>query len=392
MYQGRKQPHNPIIGPVRPGIKRLAPEFRDAGKNWNVDVNRVLREQESNPMNYSCVLAVPRDANQTQYGAKSYTSKVNKEVRFPYRDPDLQHPLSRLPRPTTQFINWSKYPTLYPMDMPAREYEKYINRKDAGNILETPYVGHCLTGGVGADEFGITSYGGTHERSLPEAEYTTLASVPVENFTYIDSNTESLELQESTPIVKDPYIGTGPTYQTNNGEWSGVMTEVPYREHSEVSSGYSGQSQLADLQEYPEFMSYEPIETVPTVPVHSGFQNRTYEPQIEHQSDVQTIIEPLNLGFLENSRAIPFSQVIENTLNEKGYVKDDRLGRLSYTNRERSRDMQGASMMSSAMSSYNTSQRTETRKGHLAQVTIPRALRPNATQREDSETGKVRIM
>lgn len=380
----RRQPLNPVEGPVQPGIRKLPSEFKDAGKHWTVDTGRVLSEQESNPMNYSCVLAVGRDDNETQYGKKSFTPVVNKEFRPPYRDPDLQNPLCRIPRPTTQFINYSKYPNLYPMDLPAREYEKYINRKDAGNIIETPYIGTCTASGIGSETFANTEYAGEHQRSLPNSEYTVLPEIPVENFTYVDSQTD-YELQENLPSVHNPYMGTESLYRKQNDEWSGIMTEVPDIESTPVSAGLDGL--IYSSQIIPDSIGYTLIES-DTIPVDSGIQSH-YRPATSENNMTPKLIEPLKLGFLENSRKIPFSEAINNTLNGDSFIRSQI--HTSYMNQSSSRDLKGSSLMSTANSSMNTNRRTETSKGHLSLRNIPTVSLSNRGFSEDSSTGKVRI-
>ena len=98
-----KQPLNVLEGPVYPFIQKDPPRFVWSKKHWTAHVGDIIRETETKPQTYDhAVLAVSRSENQTRYGAKSYTPKVNKAFRPPleFMDPHARLPLSRMPHPT----------------------------------------------------------------------------------------------------------------------------------------------------------------------------------------------------------------------------------------------------------------------------------------------------
>lgn len=132
----QKQPLNPIEGPIQPCIKRDPPRFVEAGKHWTANPGDIILDNATNPyLIDGTVLAVARDRNKTQYGEKSYTFKVNKAFRPPLINRDDLLPLSRLPRPTTQYRNNPSIPfqTTNPMSMEGRNYVK--QQRCADNIL-----------------------------------------------------------------------------------------------------------------------------------------------------------------------------------------------------------------------------------------------------------------
>ncbi|AHA46053.1 hypothetical protein ISTM_155 [Insectomime virus] len=132
----QKQPLNPIEGPIQPCIKRDPPRFVEAGKHWTANPGDIILDNATNPyLIDGTILAVARDRNKTQYGQKSYTFKVNKAFRPPLIDRDDLVPLSRLPRPTTQYRNNPSIPfqTMNPMSMEGRNYVK--QQRCADNIL-----------------------------------------------------------------------------------------------------------------------------------------------------------------------------------------------------------------------------------------------------------------
>lgn len=132
----QKQPLNPIEGPIQPCIKKDPPRFVEAGKHWTANPGDIILDNATNPyLIDGTVLAVARDRNKTQYGQKSYTFKVNKAFRPPLIDRDDLVPLSRLPRPTTQYRNNPSIPfqTMNPMSVEGRNYVK--QQRCADSIL-----------------------------------------------------------------------------------------------------------------------------------------------------------------------------------------------------------------------------------------------------------------
>nr|WQM87200.1 hypothetical protein [Marseillevirus cajuinensis] len=123
----QKQPLNPIEGPIQPCIKKDPPRFVEAGKAWTVNPGDIILDNAENPyLVDGTVLAVARDRNKTQYGQRSYTFKVNKNFRPPLIDRDDLVPLSRLPRPTTQYRNNPSIPfqTMNPISVEGLRYVK----------------------------------------------------------------------------------------------------------------------------------------------------------------------------------------------------------------------------------------------------------------------------
>lgn len=94
---GIKKPLNTMEVPIFPDIKKGPPEFKSAGKHWNVDVGRTLLELGPQHLDHA-VLAVSRDENKTRYGQSSHRDYVNEAFRPPIITLEDTLPLNRQPR------------------------------------------------------------------------------------------------------------------------------------------------------------------------------------------------------------------------------------------------------------------------------------------------------
>lgn len=132
----RKSPLNLLENVELPDIKKDPPRFYKTGKHWQVDAGEVLRLNSEQELNYAgAILQQSYSKNQTDYGKRSYTPKVNMSFRPPHIDPEIDNTaLSRLPRPRTQGRTNPKAP--------------YTARNDFGNDVSSKINHRRLKGAI----------------------------------------------------------------------------------------------------------------------------------------------------------------------------------------------------------------------------------------------------
>lgn len=201
----QKKPLNPIEMPVAPCIQKAPPIFVDAKKHWVVNVGDVVLDQYDNEqMVDGNVLAVARDRNQTQYGKKSYTHVVNRAFRPPLIDRDDLVPLSRLPRPTTQYRNNPSinFQTLNPI---SYEGTRYVKQQRCADGIRPAFF-HRL------------------ERIQPDAVFELEQRTP----------TVSVESNKSTPVFLANEGSDNPQIQKMESEWE-RRNKGPVQVHANAS-------------------------------------------------------------------------------------------------------------------------------------------------------------
>ena len=364
----RKQPLNPLEGPVKPPIIHRPPEFKDSGKYWKVDVGRIMSEQEENPMTYTSVLAVAHDENVTRNGQKSFTPKVNKAFRPPYRNPDLENPLTRMKRPNTQFINYSVYPNLYPVNYPARMYERAMTQ-NGGTILDTPIIKstnldiqqNCLMNSNADMDL---------HRSVPGHDVYLNPEIPVEQFTYIPE----VELEFHNPQIRDYKTqmynpNDSVTQMSRNGNPITKMSDLRLRNPTNVKA-----SQTAKVETIVEMPSKPLHYNLPQTSAVSGVKTIMYDQNIEEPYQYTSVArrQELKLGHVDAMHSAPYkNETIQyNPTFSESNIREHSLPSSSYNNNTGFTDISTPSY-TQPRNVEKLKQRIGSTKGYLPQANYP---------------------